>query len=64
MQDELFVNLKNDNRIKTVKLYDSNNKLILNTTLNVITTFHLAYGVYVVNIITDKGSYNRKLIKE
>ncbi|WP_179021437.1 T9SS type A sorting domain-containing protein [Winogradskyella forsetii] len=63
VKDELNIILKNNGTLNDVSLYDVSGKLILKTTNKNVSTSHLASGLYLVKITTDKGSFTRKLIK-
>ena len=63
IKEELLIHVKENSIIKKVQLFDVTGKLVINTSLNVITTAHLLPGIYVITISTNKGSYSKKLIK-
>ena len=52
---------------KTISVYDRSGKLVLNTKAQSYQTIDLAklpVGVYIINIVTEKGAVSKKVIKE
>ena len=65
--DQTTVMVKKGDQILSVKLYDINGTLLLNTEdieLEQITLGdQLKAGVYILNIITESGTQNKRIIK-
>ena len=60
-----MVHIKSDARIKSVSLYDMQGKHIKTVTgLVQISVADLPSGVYVVKVVTEKGIFTEKIIKE
>ncbi|WP_313377015.1 S8 family peptidase [Chishuiella sp.] len=59
-----IVNIKTDNTIEKVQLYDISGKLISTTKSNSINVSSLSSGVYIINIKTDKEVVSKKIIKQ
>lgn len=58
------INLLNYNITSSVKIYDLQGKLILEDNTTEINVNHLSKGLYIVKVITDKGEFAKKFIKE
>ncbi|WP_179353310.1 T9SS type A sorting domain-containing protein [Winogradskyella vidalii] len=63
VKNELIIRLNNDTVLNAVSVYDVSGKLILKSTNSTISTSHIASGMYMVQIATDKGSFTRRLVK-
>lgn len=64
VKNELIIRLNNDTVLNDVSVYDISGKLILKSTNTTISTSHIASGMYMVQIATDKGSFTRRLVKD
>lgn len=64
VKDILNITTIDNSEIISVKIYDLQGKLILETTTTSIDTNDLTSGLYFVNILTEKGRLTKKFIKE
>lgn len=63
MHDALQIQFNETTRLNEVSIYDISGKLILRSQNNTIATSHLKPGIYLVKVVTDKGSFIKKLVK-
>ena len=65
VKNELFLNVKNGVTVNTVKIYDLQGHMLLETKAeaNRINTDQLATGIYMLTINTNQGNLNKKIIK-
>lgn len=59
-----IVNIKTNDKIEKVQLFDISGKLISTTKSNSINVSSLSSGVYIINIKTDKEVVSKKIIKQ
>ena len=61
-----FINIKSDEKIKSVKLYNASGSLIKteNNEFSRINISNLPKGNYLISIETDSGIETKKIIKE
>ena len=63
IKDELQILLNNNDVLKEVSLFDISGKQIIKSTNTTVFTNHLASGIYLVKITTNRGEFNLKLVK-
>ena len=58
------VNIKTEDKIQKVDLIDLTGKLISTTKKDMVNVSSLSSGVYILNIVTDKGTTTQKIVKQ
>ncbi|WP_035654421.1 T9SS type A sorting domain-containing protein, partial [Flavobacterium saliperosum] len=64
VKDILNIDLVDNTRISSVKIYDLQGKLLLEKASNDIDVSSLSVGVYLIKIKSEKGEFTKKFIKE
>ncbi|MDD7913916.1 T9SS type A sorting domain-containing protein [Polaribacter ponticola] len=58
------ITITNDIMLRTIEIYNSIGKKVIESNKSLIDLKSLANGIYLVRVITDKGFINKKLIKK
>lgn len=64
VKDILNIDLVDNTRISSVKIYDLQGKLLLEKANNDIDVSSLSVGVYLIKIKSEKGEFTKKFVKE
>jgi len=62
VNDRFTIQLNQGLELEKVKIYNSLGQLISSTTKNVVSTTHLPQGVYLVEMVTEKGRASKKIL--
>ena len=62
--DEMHVQLPLDITIKKIQVFNNLGQLVLETTLKDFSVSQLSTGIHIVDIITENGTFHKKIIKK